>query len=601
MKKFTLMMVVMLACLFRVNAQEEPQFVSKEQANRNVLIEELTGRLCGYCPGGQAAVNQIVAKDPERVFTVNIHAQNNLSPTNYPNLNTTKGAALFNAFIVNGIPAAAVNRIDMEYTPQNLPFGTYPSTNPSACASYVDSQMNEVAEVNVAGRVVINPVTRVATITVEAYYTGDSKSETNYLTIMMLQDSIIGSQSGHTSNPAQVVGNQYCHMHTLRDIITDTWGDAIAPTTAGSLITKQYVYNIPEVIGYPNGVEVNLEDVHFIAFITEKKNNSKTKPILNVCGMDIIEGTDEPIYPFIKSFAQEDMITCDKTKKFTTNVVNGGTEVITSLKFEVSVNKGETTTQEWTGSLPVYGNVDIDMFAEIPFGGELVTVKIVEANGTPFTFETSVMAFNEEWIQVELGDTQATEEFKLELAQDRFGNQITWQVIGHNDDVIASGGPYELLPKSGIKVHEEFFTVKAGECMVFLIEDNVGNGITSDNFGKGYYKLYDSKGNVLIDSDGNFGHGEYHIIFVHGAMSLEDVEETSYNVFPNPVKDVLTITGEDMKQVTVYNALGQMVKSINCNDNTVQINVNDLQNGMYFVNVISNSGVITTSKVSVLK
>ena len=56
-----------------------------------------------------------------------------------------------------------------------------------------------------------------------------------------------------------------------------------------------------------------------------------------------------------------------------------------------------------------------------------------------------------------------------------------------------------------------------------------------------------------------------------------------------------------MKQVTVYNALGQLVKSVNCNDNTVQINVNDLQNGMYFVNVISNNGTMTTSKVSVVK
>ena len=73
------------------------------------IIEELTGRLCGYCPGGQATVNQIVAKDPERIFTVNIHAQSSLSPTNYPNLNTTKGASLFNTFIESGIPAAVVN------------------------------------------------------------------------------------------------------------------------------------------------------------------------------------------------------------------------------------------------------------------------------------------------------------------------------------------------------------------------------------------------------------------------------------------------------------------------------------------------------------
>ena len=591
MKKFTLM-VVMLACLFKVNAQE-PQFVSKEQTTRNVLIEELTGRLCGWCPSGQAAVNQIVAKDPERIFTVNIHAQSSLSPTNYPNLNTTKGASLFNAFIESGIPAAVVNRMEEG--------GKLVKLHPSSCANYVDKQLKETAEVNVAGQVVINPVTRIATITVEAYYTADSKVDNNYLTIMMVQDSIIGSQSGHTSNPSQVVGNEYCHMHTLRDIITETWGDAIAPTTAGTLITKTYAYEIPEVIGSPNGVEVDINNIQFLAFVTEKKNGTPTEPILNVCELDKVEGTDEPIYPFIKSVEQEDMITCDKEKKFTVNVVNGGKEVLTSIKFEVTVNKGETREYEWKGNLPVYGNVNIDMFAEVPFGGELVTIEIVEANDTEFTFKKSVMGVSEEWIQVDLDDATATEKFKLEFAQDRFGNQTKWQVVGHNDKVIASGGPYEMLSQSGIKVHEEYFTVKAGECMIFVVEDNVGNGITSDNFGKGYYKLYDSKGNIVVESDGDFGFGEYHIIFVQGAMTVADVNETSYSVYPNPVKDVLTISGEDMRQVTIYNALGQLVKTINCNDNTVQVNVNNLQNGMYFVNVIDNNGVMSTRKVSVLK
>ena len=589
MKKFTLMMVVMLACLFRVNAQE-PQFVSKEQQKRNVLIEEMTGRECVYCPGGQSAVNQVVAKDPERIFTVNVHCLGFMSSTAAPNLNTDYGKPYFQAFTDGSIPAAVVNRMENG--------GKLVKIHPSQCASYVDTQLAEDAEVNVAGQVIVNPITRLATITVEAYYTGDSKFETNYLTIMMLQDSIFGSQSGATSNPAQIVNGEYCHMHTLRDVITDTWGDAFAPTTAGSLVTKQYVYNIDEAI---NDVKVDIKNIHFLAFITEKKNGIATEPILNVCQLDIVEGTDEAIYPFIKKLEQEDIITCTNEKKFIANVANAGKEEITSLKFEISVNNGATTTQEWTGNIPVYGNVDIDMFAEVPFGGELVTVKIVEANGTPFSFVSTIMGKCEEWIQVELEDTQAKEEFKLELAQDRFGNQIRWIVYGHNDDTIASGGPYKMLDANGIEVHEEFFTVKAGECMMFVIEDNVGNGITGPTFGQGYYKLYDSKGNVLIDSDGDFGFGEYHVIFLHGAMSVEDIEETSHNIYPNPVKDILTVSGEDMKQVTVYNALGQMVKSINCNDNTVQINVNDLQNGMYFVNVINNKGVMTTSKVSVLK
>ncbi len=587
MKKLTFLMCA-FAFLFKVNAQETPQFVSTEQQNRNVLIEELTGRLCGYCPGGQKTVNQIIEKNPGRVFTVNIHAPSSLSPTNYPNLNTTKGAQIYNSFAAGGIPCAVVNR------------STAQATYSDSWSGATSTQLSQAAEVNVGGQVILNPVTRTATITVETYYTADSKESTNYLTIMMLQDSIIGSQSGATTNPEQVINGQYCHMHILRDIVTETWGDQITPTTATSLVKKQYVYDIPPVLGDPNGVEVDLENIHFIAFVTEKKQGTPTRPILNVAQLDIVQGTDEPIYPFIKSVAQEDLITCTKEKKFTVNVANAGTEELTTIKFEIKVQDGETKEHTWTGNLPVYGNTNIDMFAEIPFGEKNVEVKIVEANGKAFSFAQSTVAKSEEWIQVELGDAQATEQFKLVLAQDRFGNQITWQVINHSDKVIASGGPYKMLSTSGIEEHEEYFTLPAGECALFVIEDGVGNGINGA-YGQGYYKIYDSKGNLLVESDGKYGHGEYRIIYTHGALEVESLEETKYNVYPNPVKDVLTVTGENMRQVNVYNSLGQLVKSIDCNADEVKVNVNDMQNGMYIVNVIDNNGEMTTSKVSVLK
>mgnify|MGYP006331407561 CR=1 FL=1 len=93
MKKFTFLMCAVLACLLNANAQE-PQFVSKEQQNRNVLIEEFTGRDCPYCPLGQVGVNEVTAQYPGRVFSVNIHAKSGLSPVSYPNLNTQYGYEL---------------------------------------------------------------------------------------------------------------------------------------------------------------------------------------------------------------------------------------------------------------------------------------------------------------------------------------------------------------------------------------------------------------------------------------------------------------------------------------------------------------------------
>lgn len=368
MKKLLLSICLVVLCIVQANAQE-PKFVSTEPSNRNVLIEELTGRNCGYCPWGQYFVNQTIKENPGRVFTVNIHKQSSLSPTSYPNLNTLKGGDVASAFNKDGaLPKAMVNRSEEEAVGLN--------TIQNYWNSMALEQLNQAAECNIAGTVSINPDTRLARITVEVYYTTDSKVDNNYLTVIMLQDSILGSQTGPEYNQEQMVGDQYCHMHVYRNTLTDKWGDAISPTTNGTLITKTYKYTIPESIGSPNGVKVDLNNVHFLAFVTESQvNGAKTMPILNVCQLQHIE-------------------------------------------------QGES------------------------------------------------------------------------------------------------------------------------------VEENV---------------------------------------------------ETTNYVYPNPVKDVLTITADNVKQVVMYNSIGQVVKTVDADEDNVQINVSDLQNGMYFVNIIDNAGNVTTNKVAVSK
>ena len=78
----------------KLNAQ---QYVSTEPQNRNVIIEEFTGRNCGYCPDGHRIANQIMANNPGRVWAVNIHS-GDYSPFTYPNLNTDDGASITNGF-----------------------------------------------------------------------------------------------------------------------------------------------------------------------------------------------------------------------------------------------------------------------------------------------------------------------------------------------------------------------------------------------------------------------------------------------------------------------------------------------------------------------
>ena len=193
MKKFTLVLLALLAFGFTMRAQ---QFVSTEPANRNVILEEFTGRNCGYCPDGHLIANNLMANNPGRVWAINVHA-GAYAPTSYPNFNTSDSEAIRAGFGANSFPSGVVNR------------STATAQGRGSWTGLANTQLTQASECNIAGRVRLNEGTRTATITVEVYYTGSSTVDENYLTVAMLQDSIMGSQSGMSSNPAQVVNGTY--------------------------------------------------------------------------------------------------------------------------------------------------------------------------------------------------------------------------------------------------------------------------------------------------------------------------------------------------------------------------------------------------------
>ena len=515
MKKFTLALLALLVMTFSLKAQ---QYVSTTPANRNVILEEFTGRNCGYCTDGHRIANEIMAAHPGRAWAINVHT-GGYAPTSYPNFNTTDGAAIASGFSISGYPCGVVNR------------STSAAQDRGQWANTANQQLNQASECNIGGMVVLNPASRLATITVEVYYTGSSAYDQNFLTIAMLQDSILGSQSDYGNyNPTQWLNGQYVHMHILRDVINQSaWGDAISPTTQGTLITRTYTYEIPEVIGSPNGVEVDLDNIFFLAWVSERQQGVGTRPILTGCELDMVQGSDEPIYPFIKTVSQQATTTCTHTKIVEVRVQNGGTESLNSMTFEANV-EGETTTVNWEGELPQYGMATVEIPVEVPFGNHNVEVTIVSANGQDYEFTKTTSISCMEWVDISVEG--AEEELKLELMQDKFGNQITWEATASDGTVIASGGPYSMLVGgTTTQLHIEHFTVPANECVKFSIFDNVGNGMCCD-YGQGYYIVYDSHDNVIFgdENDGDFGSGTSNLVSIKGAGTEVTVGETEVEV-----------------------------------------------------------------------
>ena len=373
----------------------------------------------------------------------------------------------------------------------------------------------------------VNPETRVATITVEVYYTSNSAVDQNFLTVAMLQDSILGSQSDYGNfNPTQWIGNQYVHTHILRDVISQSaWGDPISPTTQGTLITQTYEYLIPEVIGSPNGVDVDLNNIHFLAWVSERQQGNAYRPILTGCALDMVQGVDAPIYPTIKGISQTGGATCTHTKDIEVNVQNIGTDVLTSMTFEVEF-EGETKTVNWEGELPQYGVEKIATTLEVPFGTYPIHVTLTEANGEPMDKQATGSVTCIEWADLETENEE--EEIRIEVMQDKFGNHITWDLTTPDGTVLASGGPYTMLAAgSATQLHIESATVPVDECAKFTIRDQMGNGICC-SYGHGYYIVKDSQGNVLFgdENDGEFGEEASHLLSVRGPQAMVEVGTT---------------------------------------------------------------------------
>lgn len=79
----------------------------------------------------------------------------------------------------------------------------------------------------------------------------------------------------------------------------------------------------------------------------------------------------------------------------------------------------------------------------------------------------------------------------------------------------------------------------------------------------------------------------------------ENFVTMSVNVWPNPANSTININGENIDAVYMYNAVGQLVLTFNAVDETSTIDVSSFNEGIYFLNIISENGKSVMRKVVV--
>ena len=286
-----LIMLVMSSVIANADPTS-PQWVSTTPKNRVMIVEEHTGVRCMYCPIGHKAAKQLMTNNPGKVFVINFHTAMNTPASQLEcwDFSTSEGDTLTAAFGLTGVPNGLVNRL---YYQQGQTWWF----SPEAWEYVLPQVLDMPSPVNIYARASINEASRKMVVEVELYYTGSSDTTINKLTVLLLQNEIIGGQrdtdaSGTPFYPENHLGvidaNQkyyrYKHQHALRKYISPggTFGQDVSPTTAGSYIYKKYEVDLPTTI---KDIPVVFENLEVIAFVARGLTN-----IYTGCRAEIVPG-----------------------------------------------------------------------------------------------------------------------------------------------------------------------------------------------------------------------------------------------------------------------------------------------------------------------
>ena len=80
-------------------------------------------------------------------------------------------------------------------------------------------------------------------------------------------------------------------------------------------------------------------------------------------------------------------------------------------------------------------------------------------------------------------------------------------------------------------------------------------------------------------------------------INVTEIEENNVSIYPNPIKDLVKIQGNNINNISIYNSVGVLVEKIEVRGNEVEINMNKHNTGIYFVQVNSDNETITRKVV----
>ena len=265
-------------------------------------------------------------------------------------------------------------------------------------------------------------------------------------------------------------------------------------------------------------------------------------------------------------------------------ISNYGEETITSAKIDLFKNGKQIYTKEWVGEAGSYAIID-----EIRANSNLLRDNT--------TFEVRLSNIN--------GDASQTRSF---FDQVTFETTSTLYVTVETDEnSAADANHYKIFNEAGTLIiyenineanafYENKHIITRAECYEFKIYDAAGNGID------GNITVRDDEGNMIYQNDG-FEFEDFNSFNITTLTSNQDIlENVSFNLAPNPASEFVNLAVElenqGIFQISITSITGQVILNKNNNNfvaglNTVDLDVSSLSNGVYFIKIENETGMMT--------
>lgn len=182
------------------------------------------------------------------------------------------------------------------------------------------------------------------------------------------------------------------------------------------------------------------------------------------------------------------------------------------------------------------------------------------------------MVYNEVWFEFKTAMKYEGDPIRVAISSDYDGNsepgEFEWVDI--TDAFDYSAGNYEWVESGKVNVAE-------------LVP----------NYPTSFYIAF-----IYTSSDEVAASWEIDDVKVTGmhVNAVNEVGMSAISLYPNPANEQVTFTLESDAQVSVYDMTGRMVSSMNVAAGQAQLNVSELENGVYFVNFRFADGATAVSK-----